>query len=400
MTLVPLGVRLLLIGILLPLLALLGRYRTGRTAEELLVRTAPRLGPVLHKASALLLGPLGLMPLTAFLASRLWSSLLGVEGVWPVLLGSVLPLLAAGALAAVLPRNAGRRAAGVLAGVALLLLAAGALAALSGGSFPASPAVDPFPLEALDCHVGFMFLLAPAALPVLRAGGREETGKDALKSRPFRPALLGAAWAVATAVLWFLLAARCGGVQGLTAAGLAAAVSRSSLGRSLAGLGLFLTSAAVLTGGLAVWPGVTRPESRAGKRPAFLLAGALAGAFLLSLPPVAAVWLKLACSLLLGLYPALAVTVIFYALVPGCFQPRKQYSLRLAFRAVSVWGLVMAAYRATVAFGLELFLFHGLYENLFMARNHMTWLLLAVLFFIYGDMRYRKRESALPKQGK
>lgn len=60
----------------------------------------------------------------------------------------------------------------------------------------------------------------------------------------------------------------------------------------------------------------------------------------------------------------------------------------------------MAAYRATVAFGLELFLFHGLYENLFMARNHMTWLLLAVLFFIYGDMRYRKRESALPKQGK
>ena len=186
MTLVPLGVRLLLIGILLPLLALLGRYRTGRTAEELLVRTAPRLGPVLHKASALLLGPLGLMPLTAFLASRLWSSLLGVEGVWPVLLGSVLPLLAAGALAAVRPRNAGRRAAGVLAGVALLLLAAGALAALSGGSFPASPAVDPFPLEALDCHVGFMFLLAPAALPVLRAGGREETGKDALKSRPFR----------------------------------------------------------------------------------------------------------------------------------------------------------------------------------------------------------------------
>lgn len=394
MDLVPRGVQLLLVGFFLPMLALLCRIRTGEPAAELLTRSSPRMGAALYKTAAFFLGPLGLMPLTAFLTGQLWCALLGLEGIWPAITGAALPLLAVGILTVVFRRRSFRRALPFLAGIAFLLLAAGALAALAGDRLPSPDAADPVFLSAdLDCHVGYMLFLAPAILGPLSDA---KDCKNPLKSRLFRPALLGFLCAAAAAALWFLLAARSSGCRGMTPAALSVGAASSRGVKLLTGLGLLSASTAILAGGLTI--SLQNPTQENGSVSLPRTAAALAAAFILSLPPVAAIWSKVSSAILLGFYPILAVTAIFYALVPGCFQPRKQCSLRPAFRAALIFGVVMAVYRLTVSFNLDLFLFQGLYESLLMAKNHMTWLPLAALFFVYGDMRYRQKQDAPPKR--
>lgn len=391
-TLISLGGQFLFIGVFFLLLPFLCWTRAGKTVEQLLTISFPHFGPAFYRLSLFLLGPFGFAPLIVYTTVNLICTLLGISGILPTAIINIL-LLIIGWLF-VRPcffKREKKLFYPILAAASLILLF------LFSIFFPIKYKTahvemsSCFPLTALDCHIGLPIMMAPV---LLKLGYKDESQriKRIKESKCFIPVSIGILIVAITSLTWFVFGASQDGNTGLSMAAIAVQHS-CGIYRFLTGLSIGVVTILLLTNSLTAFFHNLLPENTQSSFSGFRITLTFIVIFILTLPPMGAIYLKISSSLLAGIYPVLAVTVIFYALFPNPFEPRKQYSLRLALCSAYICGIIVAAYQITIRFGISAPLFQGIYESLVMSQYHMTWLPISTLFFIVGDTHYRGKKG-------